>query len=380
LIVCPNCTKENQDHYKFCLGCGAKLPEKPAYAGARPAVPPQGVGYPPPAAGYPAPPAATGYPAPPATGYAAPMPHRPAPSNMPTSVAAPNRGSPAVASPSGFPAAAPPAASIGSGVCGSCGMNNPPGFAFCGRCGAKLIGVPSTAADVGSARTMFVDETPKQKTNAPQAVQLHRARLTLLGPDGNPVGTLPIEGGPIEIGRSYGPPFDDDAYLNPRHAAFTVRVDGVTIDDFASQNGVFVKLKGRIDLQHGDQFRVGQELLLYEDIPEPAPTADGTEKMGSPNAGYWGRVSVIIDPGHASMSFPIIDEAIQIGREIGDITFPNDGYVSGKHCRVVGTDDGVFLEDLGSSNGTYVRLRSGAKVPFGALLLIGQKLFLLEPG
>ena len=26
VIICPKCTKENQDHYKFCLGCGAELP------------------------------------------------------------------------------------------------------------------------------------------------------------------------------------------------------------------------------------------------------------------------------------------------------------------------------------------------------------------
>ena len=26
MITCPKCGKENQDHYKFCLGCGAELP------------------------------------------------------------------------------------------------------------------------------------------------------------------------------------------------------------------------------------------------------------------------------------------------------------------------------------------------------------------
>ena len=36
MIVCPNCGKENQDHYKFCLGCGAKLP-----AAGQAAPPPQ---------------------------------------------------------------------------------------------------------------------------------------------------------------------------------------------------------------------------------------------------------------------------------------------------------------------------------------------------
>ena len=26
MIVCSRCSKDNQDHYKFCLGCGAELP------------------------------------------------------------------------------------------------------------------------------------------------------------------------------------------------------------------------------------------------------------------------------------------------------------------------------------------------------------------
>ena len=25
MTVCNRCGKENQDHYKFCLGCGAEL-------------------------------------------------------------------------------------------------------------------------------------------------------------------------------------------------------------------------------------------------------------------------------------------------------------------------------------------------------------------
>ena len=29
MIVCNRCGKENQDHYKFCLGCGAELTAAP---------------------------------------------------------------------------------------------------------------------------------------------------------------------------------------------------------------------------------------------------------------------------------------------------------------------------------------------------------------
>ena len=67
-----------------------------------------------------------------------------------------------------------------------------------------------------------------------------------------------------------------------------------------------------------------------------------------------------------------------IGRETGDIRFPEDGYVSGRHCRIFGDDSGVFIEDVGSSNGTYLRVRDGGTVPFSSLVLIGQRLFRIE--
>ncbi|MCR9166512.1 MAG: FHA domain-containing protein [bacterium] len=201
----------------------------------------------------------------------------------------------------------------------------------------------------------------------------------MLGPDGQPVGERALTPGELlEVGRDVGPPWDDDAYLDPHHAAISVTDDGLVVDDNDSLNGVFVKLSGRVEVQDGDLFRVGQELLLYEDLPEPTPTDDGTERMGSPNPGYWGRLSILVDPSAASTAFPIEGDGIMVGREHGDITFPQDGYVSGKHCRVVGDDTGVYMEDLGSSNGTYMRVRSGVTLPFGSLVLIGQKLFQVE--
>src|SRR6476620_4798528 len=46
VISCPKCSKDNQDHYKFCLGCGAELP-RDAGGGApkpfSPQTPSQGV-------------------------------------------------------------------------------------------------------------------------------------------------------------------------------------------------------------------------------------------------------------------------------------------------------------------------------------------------
>ncbi|MCA9650847.1 MAG: FHA domain-containing protein [Myxococcales bacterium] len=320
-----------------------------------------------------------------------------------------------------------PVADAGSS-CPNCSFYNPPGFAFCGRCGQRLGQPPET--DVGSAQTVFADHAPEElarlreqgiarglavhdddedevpgmteplmaaappsgmpprrpppsrppvPTPSPSMVGGPSAKLVMLGPDGAPIGERVLAAGEtLSIGRAAGPPWDEDAYLDENHGALTPTPDGILAEDTGSLNGIYVKLKGRVEVQNGDQFRVGQELLQYEDLPEPTPTDDGTERMGSPNPGYWGRLSLMVESNVASQAFPIEGEGITIGREQGDITFPTDGYVSGSHCRIVGDDTGVYLEDLGSSNGTYMRVRSGAVLPYGSLVLIGQKLFQLE--
>src|SRR5580698_6194480 len=43
VITCPKCSKDNQDHYKFCLGCGAELPRDAAPKPFSPQTPPQGI-------------------------------------------------------------------------------------------------------------------------------------------------------------------------------------------------------------------------------------------------------------------------------------------------------------------------------------------------
>src|ERR1700691_6725592 len=43
VITCPKCSKDNQDHYKFCLGCGAELPRDAAPKPFSPQTPTQGM-------------------------------------------------------------------------------------------------------------------------------------------------------------------------------------------------------------------------------------------------------------------------------------------------------------------------------------------------
>ena len=64
-----------------------------------------------------------------------------------------------------------------------------------------------------------------------------------------------------------------------------------------------------------------------------------------------------------------------VGRERGDINFPDDGYVSGLHARISLRDGKYYLSDLGSSNGTFIRIRSERPLQSGSFVLLGQQLF-----
>lgn len=239
---------------------------------------------------------------------------------------------------------------------------------------------PAAPADDGHARTMFMDSSqlPGGGFVNPHAPAPIHTKLVLLREDGSEGGFLILDQNPKTVGRNHGAPFDTDAYLDPNHANISAAPGGLKVDDLNSLNGVYLRLIGKTDLQDNDQFRVGQELLLYQDLPEPEALPDGTEQMGSPNPGYWGRLSLLAEPSRSVAAWAIEGEGLLIGRENGEIQFPEDGYVSGRHCRVFGDDSGVYLEDLDSSNGTYVRVRSGDVVPYGTTLLIGQQIFRIE--
>jgi pSer/pThr/pTyr-binding forkhead associated (FHA) protein len=458
LITCSRCGKENQDHYKFCLGCGAKLeaaaaaapksekldkPEKPSVplsmaktalpqsaintvpgdngARAATAAAPGSVTAPgtnaapggamPGASAMPAAAPAAGATAarrndaiansvtaagvlvgPSASAPArAPAPAAatapaPAPSTRLTGAGAlpPSTGTPAVRPLMEPPAPGmvpPPSEAVplpgptkDTVICPKCGKTVGAAYAFCGACGQRLKPAGASAG-AGAGAGPASGSVPRTMFMAPQAKPSSRGHLTLIRPDGTEGGMHPLHDGENLIGRGQGSLFDADPYLSPRHAEFVLTDEGLMVRDLRSLNGVFIKISQEEKLESGDIFRIGQELLRFDLIAPAAPLEDGTEIIGTPNPGYWGRISVIVGRDVDGPAFPLFDESIVLGRERGDILFPEDGYVSGTHAQITLREGSVFLSDLGSSNGTFFRLRGGRVVPPGSLILMGQQLF-----
>lgn len=397
MINCAKCGKENQDHYKFCLGCGAELAKSAAPKPFNPDTPPHGQpAVRPSAAPRSASPAAASPAASPAgaslggssarVAQPAPIPTDP-PAGMPPVAATSGQSSaaqPAVAQPA--PAAAPAAATTApaaqkpalepSGAtleCPQCGHTNKLGNRFCASCGFNLStsNPPAVVPRPGPAAPAAAGSAPSVSVS-----------LTALRADGTEAGTFALPSQPTTlIGRDTGSIFAGDSYLSPRHASINVSGSQVMIRDEGSLNGVYLKLRPQAPwmLKFGDLFRIGQEIIKLEALENQPPGADGVERLGSPRDGYVGRLALVIGRDTTGNAFPIPRGGVHCGRERGDILFSEDGYVSGLHCRIAPESDGsIYLTDVGSSNGTFVRLGRDHVVTSGDILLMGQQLFRID--
>jgi pSer/pThr/pTyr-binding forkhead associated (FHA) protein len=90
-----------------------------------------------------------------------------------------------------------------------------------------------------------------------------------------------------------------------------------------------------------------------------------------------GRLVVLKSPAlDEGMEQPLDSAAVTVGRDIeNDISLPGDHFASATHARFEPRADGVWLEDAGSTNGTYlngVRLKRARKIEPGDVIRIGE--------
>ena len=94
------------------------------------------------------------------------------------------------------------------------------------------------------------------------------------------------------------------------------------------------------------------------------------------------RVLVITQGSQAGESAALADGVILIGRGADAQLNLDDDYVSTRHARVVSGENGVYLEDLGSTNGSYVngqRITAPTTITLSDTVRIGRTVMRLEP-
>jgi pSer/pThr/pTyr-binding forkhead associated (FHA) protein len=88
------------------------------------------------------------------------------------------------------------------------------------------------------------------------------------------------------------------------------------------------------------------------------------------------RLTVTEPPTLRGSKFELTGVEITIGRAAGcQVALPDDTFASTVHARIYGRDGAIYVEDLGSTNGTYLngmRLGSPAVLRPGDQLQVGN--------
>lgn len=90
-----------------------------------------------------------------------------------------------------------------------------------------------------------------------------------------------------------------------------------------------------------------------------------------------GRLHLVMEGGQPGEVYELDDETV-IGRSDGEITFPHDGFMSGRHARIERRGSRFILTDEGSRNGTFVKIKAEVELKPGDTILVGKQLFRFE--
>ncbi len=212
--------------------------------------------------------------------------------------------------------------------------------------------------------------------------------------------TVPLNKECINIGRDRGNDLllDYDTQVSSKHARILSEQNRFFIEDLGSTNKTFVnnvQVSARTELKHNSQVKIGNTLFTFLNPSEEV----GTVMV---NASFPSTVPQLIPPtmlaansptvpqnikvpsnaeltyerqGKGKISVPLNKEFIKIGRSPdSDIVVDFDSQASGRHAQISSKEKCFFVEDLGSTNKTFIndteisgkiQLKNGDKIKIG---------------
>lgn len=311
-------------------------------------------------------------------------------------------------SPLSRPAVAEPAVpgpATSAPVCWRCRSAGDAGAEFCKFCGARYADDPANARSrsqphaglAAQGPTMSSelaprdarDMAPRDMAPRPLGEAPARAFLVAILKDGSDGRSYPLREEQTDVGRAEGSlVLGEDPYLSPRHARVVLRPDGqLLLRDLDSVNGIYVRLREPVELSHGDMILLGQQVMRFEvladtELPLGPATHAGVLVFGTPEVPRIARLVQYTTEGVGRDVHYLYRDETVIGREQGDIVCTDDPFMSRRHA-AVSIDRATrrfVLRDLGSSNGTAIRIRGERVLRPGDQFRIGRHLFRYDRG
>jgi FHA domain-containing protein len=120
-------------------------------------------------------------------------------------------------------------------------------------------------------------------------------------------------------------------------------------------------------------------------VPDDAPFEPGREGRGAYAPRPSGERELVVEDSEVlapETRFPIRDGATSIGRSsASDVVLKSDDYASGRHARLTRHGGLLYVEDMGSTNGTFVNGRKtvgATPLRHGDTVRIGSTIFRYE--
>lgn len=292
------------------------------------------------------------------------------------------------------PAAAGGVATL-SVACVNCGADNQTGAETCRMCSQALVvppgfvysldDEPTSTLDATSAPTASIEEDlpPTAPISAetveglapihdvddaetldvePEKPSVMLAQLLVLEGE-EPGSVLALESDETAFGRAEGDhTFPLDIFMSGRHAKILKRDGRFSLLDVGSRNGTFLKIRGETPLRTGDVILAGKQLLRY----------DADESMGR------AALTTLLHSGAPGETYELKGDETSIGRAMADIVFDEDPTMAETHALVARRDGGHVVRDLGSKNGTFLRVKAEVDLEESDILIFGRHIFRFE--
>jgi hypothetical protein len=228
----------------------------------------------------------------------------------------------------------------------------------------------TTAKEAPGAKAARHEE--RAPTPAPAArtyYTLHVLRSLSGGPE-----RYDLPESPSVIGAAGAVGLPGERFCHPHEASLSVRDGRLLLEDHEGGNGVFLRIRTPVELEIGDEFVVGDQLLRIERNPvaDDGPDPDPTYFYSSPKWPSSFRVTQMFEGGALGCCVVARGNTLQIGSAIGDLVFPDDPLVGEQHCLIEEQAGTVVLTDLQSRTGVFVRIHGEQELSHGDEMLVGR--------
>lgn len=151
-----------------------------------------------------------------------------------------------------------------------------------------------------------------------------------------------------------------DNEVSRDHCVLIRARDGYEVRDLGSSNGTYVnghRITESWPLQAGHFVELGDsitlEYLLEPVKLEPPPLISDSSLPDAPKSYQSARVTVVQGP-QTGQTYALTGMTINIGRDLSNDLVLQDPEVSRFHARMIRKRDGYAIEDLNSTNGTFI--------------------------